>query len=141
MRKNGVWRDNSEGGDLQYDFSPPDNWSDNKTSEECRKILDLLIDPNELTDKAPDWLRLAKKLPQALFQALIIEMKHGNQLIGIGRGNWPTPGSIIVSIRNAFCEESKNDSPETHWRNINDLHYCREEMSQTYQKVEYLILY
>jgi len=142
MKKNNAWKDNCSGNTLQYDFFPPKAWDSDRVLEECRKNIELLrgnfdehTNPKEL-----NWLSLAQKLPKELLHALIIELENENQIIGIGSSNWPNPGSIVVNIRNRFCAESKNSSPNISWRSLDDPHYCKEEMNQIYQGTEYLII-
>jgi hypothetical protein len=88
----------------------------------------------------PDWYALAKKLPKSLQKVLVSEIGFGNTVIGIGSSNWPNVGSIVVNIANRFNSVSRTISPDVHWRNLDDPHYCREEISQKDLGVEHLII-
>lgn len=136
-----AWKDNS-GGDLrQYDFSPPGNWSPERVAQEQAAILDTLAALDGAAGPAEEgWLGLARALPQALRDALVLELRAGNQLRAIGSTHWPQPNSIVVNVRDRFSAAKDQLPSEVHWRRLDDPHYCREELSQRVDAVEHLII-
>lgn len=107
-----------------------------------KKIAEVL---SNLEVKAPsedksNWISLARCLPLELRNALILELNAGNKMTGIGSSDWPNPGSIVVNISERFNSANHNFSPEVQWKNLNDPHYAREELSQKNQGVEHLII-
>jgi hypothetical protein len=79
-------------------------------------------------------------MPKELLGILIIELKLGNEMVGIGIGKWPNQESIVVNLRNRFSEQSKVYSIKTIWRSLNDRHYCSEEIAQKENGIEHLLI-
>jgi hypothetical protein len=86
------------------------------------------------------WQGLARQLPKELRTVLISELELGNTITGIGRSGWPSEESIVVNVSDRFHLASQRTSPHVHWRRLEDPHYCREELSQKFRGVEYLIV-
>lgn len=142
MKNDHDWKDNSNGNSLQYDFLPPRNWNGDRIEVEQMRIIQALnnIENSEHPEGKPDWISLARQLPHELRRALLLELNAGNKITGIGSSDWPNPGSIVVNVSDRFSHASHSVSPEVHWRNLNDPHYCREELRQKFHDVEYLII-
>jgi hypothetical protein len=135
-----AWINNSGGGNLQYDFYPPADWTGERIAEEQAAIATLL-EATTGDDKgaaAPGWLRLAARLPAALRNALVAELRAGNRLAGIGSTGWPGEGSIVVNVRERFT--AARQAPGVAWRRLDDPHYAREELSEKMGPVEHLVL-
>ena len=141
MKKDLAWKDNSNGDLLQYDFSPPSEWTRERVAAEQAEIAKVLEGSDaDSASSAPAWLRLAIRLPDALRAALVTELRAGNQLAGIGSTGWPNEGSIVVNLRERFSAVRQAPPPGVVWRELNDPHYCREELSQKVDSVEFLII-
>lgn len=135
------WKDSSDGGLLQYDFAPPSQWTPERVAAEQAVIAARLEDPHFVAGSAtPGWLRLARRLPAGLRIALVAELRAGNQLTGIASAGWPSEGSIVVNMRERFTTARQAPSPGVIWRELNDPHYAREELSQKVDEVEFLII-
>ena len=70
---------------------------------------------------------------------LLSEMKEGNFIKSVSNTDWPNNGSIVIVLANRFHDENKC-TPGTSWRELNDSHYCNEEISQTYKDVEHILI-
>jgi hypothetical protein len=141
MENDLAWTDNSDGDLLQYDFSPPSLWTQERVAAEQAAIAALLKESDPLAAASgPGWLRLAARLPGALRAALIAELLAGNRLTGIGSTGWPNDGSIVVNMRERFTAARQAPPPGVVWRESNDPHYAREELSQKVDSVESLII-
>jgi hypothetical protein len=142
MKKSTAWKDNSEGKVIQYDFVPPENWSDDRINEEQYRIIEMLsnIDNIVANNLQTGWLGLAIKIPLDLRGALIAELQSGNRLLGIGSSGWPNEGSVVINISQRFLDKDNALSPDVHWRRLDDPHYCKEELSQIVDGIEYLII-
>lgn len=137
MKKDTDWKDNSNGELLHYDFSPPAHWTRERLAAEWTAIgePDSRASPQE-----PGWLHLIRRLPHALRAVLIAELHHGNQIGGVGSTGWPDDGSVVVSLRDRFSATRQATPPGVVWRELNDPHYCREELSQKIDGVEFLLI-
>ena len=119
-----------------YDFMPPNFLG-----------LDKLIFMNKKNTgniknkyiRIEPWTKEVDKLPDDLKLILISELRHGNLITSISSTNWPQEGSIVVKLKDRFRKESKNIAT-TKWRLLNDPHYCNEEISQTLENIEFLLI-
>jgi hypothetical protein len=136
------WKNNSNGKIVQYDFSPPRSWSGERIREEMKLVTQALrsIENVENQKCETGWQSLARQLPKELRMALISELELGNTMTGIGRSGWPNDESIVVNVSDRIHLASQRISPQVHWRRLDDLHYCREELSQKYCDVDYMIV-
>ncbi len=139
METDSAWKDNSAGDLQQYDFSRPNHWTSERVAAEQAEIA-ALLERADSDAGASGWLQLARRLPGALRAALIAELRAGNQLAGIGSTGWPNDGSIVVNMRDRFSAARHAPPPGVVWRELNDPHYAREELSQKVDSVEFLIL-
>jgi hypothetical protein len=133
------WKNNSSGDLLQYDFIPPGHWSSERVAAEQLAIADL-VEGADSDGGAPAWLTLARRLPSPLRTALLAELRAGNQLAGIASQGWPNNGSIVVNMRERFAAARQAPPRDVNWRELNDSHYAREELSQKVGSVEFLII-
>lgn len=141
MNKDPVWRNNSNGDLLQYDFTPPAEWPPQRVAAAQAQIAERLARADGAADSAaPGWLRLAMRLPDGLRAALVAELRAGNQMTGIGSAGWPNEGSIVATLRARFSAARQAPPEGVAWRELNDPHYCREELSQKVAAVEFLII-
>lgn len=142
MKNSSCWRDNSNEHALLYSFSPPSSWTEDRIEAEQSLIARYLQGPESTTVKEESlgWLNLVKSLPPKLLDVLVLELKSGNKIDSISSSDWPNPGSIVVNLKNRFNTANHNFSPETYWRCLDDPHYCREEISQTANGIEHLII-
>lgn len=135
------WKDNSDGELLQFDFAPPSRWTPERVAAEQAAIAALLEQSHPVPgEPAPAWLPLLKRLPAALRTALIAELRAGNQVTGIASTGWPSEGSIVVNMRERFTAARRALPPAVVWRELDDPHYAREELSQKVDAVEFLII-
>lgn len=137
MSKDPAWQNNSNSDLLQYDFTPPAEWPPERVAAAQAQIAERLARTDGAADSAaPGWLRL----PDGLRAALIAELRAGNQLTGIGSAGWPNEGSIVVTLGERFSAARQAPPEGVAWRELNDPHYCREELSQKVAAVEFLII-
>jgi hypothetical protein len=141
METDPAWKDNSSGELLQYDFFAPADW----TSEEACAAQAAIADSIEAAAAdagvpAHAWLDLARRLPAPLRAALVAELRAGNQLVGIGSAGWPNEGSIVVNLRERFSAARQAPPGALAWRQLDDSHYAREELSLRVDSVEHLII-
>ncbi|HEX9173962.1 MAG TPA: hypothetical protein VF861_15020 [Telluria sp.] len=135
------WKDNSDGELLQYDFEPPSQWTPERVAAEQAEIAALLEQSHPAAGaSAPGWLRLARRMPDELRTALIAELRAGNQLTGIASTGWPSEGSVVVNMRERFKAARRAPPPAVVWRQLDDPHYAREELSQKVDAIEFLII-
>lgn len=141
MENDLAWTDNSDGDLLQFDFAPPRHWPAERIAREQAAIAAMLQESDTVAGPAaPGWLRLARRLPEELRAALIGELIAGNRLAGIGSTGWPNDGSIVLNMRDRFTAARKAPPVGVIWRELNDPHYAREELSQKIDSVEFLII-
>jgi hypothetical protein len=133
------WKNQSHGDLLQYDFLPPGHWPSERVAAEQLAIA-ALLEGLDGDAQEPAWLTLARRLPSPLRAALIAELRSGNQLAGIASQGWPNDGSIVVNMRERFAAARQAPPPGVAWRQPNDPHYAREELSQKVDAVEFLII-
>ena len=139
MASDCCWKDQGHGELLQYDFIAPGDWSRERVAAEQAAIAAALAEPDR-DGAAPAWLTLTRRLPGSLLAALIAELRSGNQLVGITSQGWPNDGSIVVTMRDRFSAARQVPSAGVTWRELNDPHYAREELSQKVDAVEFLII-
>jgi len=159
MDNDSGWIDNSDGDHQQYDFWRPGAWTGERAAREQAAIIALIegvdaaaapdadADPDaaaasrsDAASSAPGWLGLVKRLPAALRTALLIELRAGNRLAGIGSSGWPNDGSIVVNLRERFSAARQALPGDVAWRALDDPHYAREELSQKAGGVEFLVI-
>jgi hypothetical protein len=140
VRDDPAWADNGGGGILQYDFLPPDGWSDERIVHEHLAMAAAIDAPDLPAAPVPGWLALVRRLPAALRSALVAELRAGNRIAGIGSTGWPHDSSVVVTLRARFSVARQAPPDGVRWRAPEDPHYVREELSQQAGRVEFLIL-
>lgn len=136
-----VWQDNSDGDILQFDFVPPPHWTLERIAAAQQEIAASVEDPDDHADlPVPEWLRLVRRLPAGLRSALVAELRAGNWLVGIGSSGWPSKDSVVVNLRERFSVARKEATAGVTWRELNDPHYCREELSQNVDGLQFLVI-
>lgn len=141
MNSDDGWKDHSNGNGLQYDFVPPRHWTAERLAAEHAAIAAALEARDASCSEQPGgWLGLAQRLPASLRAALVAELRHGNQIAGIGSTGWPRAGSVVVNVRERFTAARQTPPAGVAWRQVNDQRYCREELSQKTASVEFLVI-
>ena len=84
------------------------------------------------------WLILLKKLPKKIKNCLLNEISFGNSLIALHSSDWPDEGSVVAMLSNKF--RTKEFDKDLHFRELNDEHYCKEEISYVEHNVTHLII-
>ena len=84
------------------------------------------------------WLNLLKKLPRKLKICLLNEISFENTLIALYSSDWPDEGSVVALLSNKF--RTKEFDKDLHFRELNDAHYCKEEISYVEDNVTHLII-
>ena len=141
MNKDQAWKNNSNGELLQFAYQPPGQWSAERMAEEHAAVAALLDEPDAGAGAdQPGWLRLAARLPRQLRQLVALELRHGNEIVGIGSNGWPNHDSVVVNLRARFSAAHRTPTPGVVWRDMNDPRYCREELSQQVDGTEFLAI-
>lgn len=87
-----------------------------------------------------DWVSLANQLPKELREVLLVELERANPVVGIGQTGWPSPGSIVVTMRDRFAVQTHALPPAVTWTVLNDPRQWREDMIQVVDGVEHLLI-
>lgn len=141
MNKDQAWKNIGNGNFLQWDFAPHAHWTRERLALEQRAIIAVLEEPGiSATGQDLEWLHLARRLPDALRSALIAELRNGNQIAGIGSSGWPNDGSVVVTLEERFSAARRAAPPGVVWRELNDPHYYREDVSQEVDGVAFLLI-
>lgn len=136
------WVNNGTALVPHFNFSPPKHWSTEQILSEQRKIIAIIEEPNTklFESNSYEWLRLIQNMPNTLKKILLSELQHKNKIVSISRNDWPNPGSIVINVSDRFQETNRTAYPYTHWRLLNDPHYYREEISESCNGIEYLLI-
>lgn len=133
MKNKKHWKNNGTKENPIYDFTYPTSWEEEEIFEENKKNIE------KIKNKNIEWAKQLEHMPNNIMTALINEMENGNVLKSISKNNWPNNGSIVVSFRDKFHEENKK-LKGIQWRELNDPHYCKEEIAEIFNKIEYLLI-
>jgi hypothetical protein len=139
MRRN-AWVNNGTEFEPHYNFTIPSDWSKDKIDMELKEILHC-VESNGACDIGCryEWMDLLRELPQSLLEVLCGELREGNVIISIASENWPNSGSIVVTLRSIFRNNS-NLPASVNFREVNDPHYCKQEICQRRNDIEYLLI-
>lgn len=87
-------------------------------------------------------LAILISLPTGLQTCLLAELRRGNPLVQVERADWPHPGSLFISLGELFDPATRAMAPSlgVAWRQVNDPHYWREDLSQVRDGVEHLVV-
>lgn len=119
----------------------PPQWPEGAEAAQPRLAL-ALTDPQAF---APDRKEQAvvdilQHMPGALRAALLAELGHGNRMVSIDRPDWPASGSVFVCMLGLFHPSTRHLDPRVVWKDVNDPHFWRQELSQSCDGVEHLII-
>jgi hypothetical protein len=105
-------------------------------------LLMALRNPDGFTPTKQDakWLPFIKKLPPDLRSIITEEIASGNEISSIQASNWPTNESVFICMTKRFKCDYSNQYPETKYKLINDPHYWIEEIWQTINGVEHILI-
>lgn len=107
-----------------------------------RRILEALRDTEKFIPNKNEegWTSLLKKLPPQLKEELFKELLIGNSISSFQSGNWPQEGSVVICLTSHIINDFSKRSVAVKYRLLNDPHYWYDEISQTGNGVEYLII-
>ncbi|WP_426072588.1 hypothetical protein [Janthinobacterium sp. DSP2-3-3] len=134
MKNKKYWKNNGTKENPIYDFIYPISWSEEEILKENEENIE------KIKGKKCEWVKQLENMPKNIMSAAISEIKNGNVLKSISNNNWPNNGSIVVSFRDKFHEENKKLNG-VQWRELNDPHYCKEEIAEIFNKTEYLLIH
>lgn len=111
-----------------------------KSIEVQQRIVASIKNSDIFFPKASEirWLNLLKKLPRKLKICLLDEIAFENTLIALYSSDWPDEGSVVALLSNKF--RTKEFDKDLHFRELNDAHYCKEEISYVEDNVTHLII-
>jgi hypothetical protein len=137
------WIENGNTMAPYYDFIPNNNWTMEELRRKQKEILSDIesLDLGKRNSTIESWLALISALPETLCRVLINELKLNNHICSLSSENWPNNGSIVVRLANRFASENHEISSNLIWREVNDSHYCIEEISERENNIEHLLIY
>lgn len=110
-------------------------------SVSTERLVQALAEENfHVHKKDEKWFRLLEKLPRGLRNALLAELNLGNYVTSLQYSNWPQKDSIIVSLGLPFKLDFTDNAFGVKKRVLNDAHYWNEDIYQTVDGVDYLII-
>lgn len=111
-----------------------------KSIEVQQRIVASIKNSDIFFPKASEirWLNLLKKLPRKLKICLLDEISFENTLIALYSSDWPDEGSVVALLSNKF--KTKEFDKDLHFRELNDAHYCKEEISYVEDNVTHLMI-
>ena len=111
-----------------------------KSIEVQQRIVASIKNSDTFFPKASEirWLILLKKLPKKIKNCLLNEISLGNSLIALHSSDWPDEGSVVALLSNKF--RTKKFDKDLHFRELNDPHYCNEEISYVEDNVTHLMI-
>ncbi|UXH80619.1 hypothetical protein [Roseateles amylovorans] len=89
---------------------------------------------------ARDWIWLVYRLPDGLRQVLLEELDQGNLLVEIGESSWPSPRSIVGTLRDRFHGQGRRWPEGVVWHEVNDPRQWREDVAETRDGQEFLLM-
>lgn len=136
------WINNGTKSEPNFSFVKNEKWTAECLELKYNEICDAVGDVGESTENfsSESWIDLIRLLPQCIREVLHCELKLGNRIISVGKTNWPSLGSVVVTVDRNFHAECHSFSKGVKWRVINDPHYCSEEVGQFYKNIEYLLI-
>ena len=105
-----------------------------------KRIIEFIKNSDCFFPKSSEigWLILLKRLPEKLKIYLLDEITLGNSLITLNYSDWPEKRSVVALLRNKF--RKMEFDKDIHFRELNDPHYCKEEISYVEDNVTHLII-
>lgn len=92
------------------------------------------------TAKESEWFFLIERIPQVFLKVLLYELELGNNIVSIQNGDWPQEGSIVISLSSIFKNKNWENFDGVKYRDMNDPHYWRADISIKIDNVEHLII-
>lgn len=135
MKNEKYWKNNGTKENPTYDFTYPTSWNKKEILEENKKNIEKIKN----NEKKCEWAELINRMPKNITSILINEMETGNIIKNISKSNWPNDGSIVIVLRDKFHERNRKIKG-TQWRELNDPHYCKEEIAEVSNRIEYLLI-
>lgn len=89
---------------------------------------------------AADWISLVYRLPDGLCQVLLEELDQGNLMVEIGESSWPSPRCIVAMMRDRFHGEGRTWPSGVFWHVVNDPRQWREDVSESVDGQEFLLM-
>lgn len=106
-----------------------------------RRLLNALSDDSFVPSKKEEiWHSLINQLPSSLKVFLRSEIELGNFISSLQYANWPHAGSIVVSLGSPFKSNLSNNFLHLKHRVLNDPHYWKEDVSETNNGIDHLII-
>ena len=110
-------------------------------SMEVQQRIKEYIKSNDTFSPTSDeirWINLLEKLPTKMKSILLHEISFKNELIALYSSDWPEKGSVVALLSNNF--RTKEFDKDLHFRELNDPHYCKEEISYIENNITHLII-
>lgn len=86
-----------------------------------------------------EWYKIIRRLPGSLRAALLAELKRGNYETSLNT-DWPQTGSIVITLGSSFKSNFAKSKLGVKKSKTNDPHYWRQDVSQTVNGVDYLMI-
>lgn len=111
-----------------------------KSIQVQQRIIELIKNSDCFSPKTNEigWIILLKRLPEKLKIHLLDEIAFENSLITLNYSDWPEKGSPVALLSNKF--RTTEFDKDLHFRELNDPHYCKEEISYIEDNVTHLII-
>jgi hypothetical protein len=90
--------------------------------------------------KEEKWYALVRMLPHGLRSALLAELNSGNFVTSLQYANWPQKGSIFVCLGMPFKVDYSKNNFGVKKRELNDPLYWIQDISETVDGIEYLVV-
>lgn len=105
-----------------------------------QRIIELIKNSDCFFPKTNEigWMILLKKLLEKLKIHLLDEIAFENSLITLNYSDWPEKGSVVALLSNKF--RTTEFDKDLHFRELNDPHYYKEEISYIEDNVTHLII-
>lgn len=141
MSRKSAWKDHSSGEAHVYDFSPPSAWTTEQIAEEIASINNAFSRTGVGGQaRMENWERLVQQLPPQLRTAIAAELAAGNRVVAISSTDWPSEGSIVVTMSKLFSVARHTPPTDVTWTRLNDPHYWRQHLSQKVGDTEHLVI-
>jgi len=118
-----------------------DSYIIDKHSVSSERIRMALVDENFVVKRKEEkWYELMERLPKGIKCALLLELTAGNKINSFQYSNWPQNGSILVSLEMPFKVNFIANDLGLKLRILNDAHYWNQDIYQTVEGVDYLLI-
>lgn len=111
-----------------------------RTAFPTKRLISALEDADFVPEKnEQEWHKIISGLPSGLRTALLAELKLGNCVTSLDM-NWPQAGSIVITLGSSFISKFAKSKLGVKYSKTNDPHYWRQDVSQTVNGVDYLMI-